>query len=30
MSRGPYVMSVPQTAYGTDSKMYDTSFDGAL
>jgi acetyl-CoA acyltransferase len=26
MSRGPYVMSKPQTAYGTDSKMYDSSF----
>lgn len=26
MSRGPYAISKPQTAYGTDSKMYDTSF----
>lgn len=26
MTRGPYVMSKPQTAYGTDSKMYDSSF----
>jgi 3-oxoadipyl-CoA thiolase len=26
MSRGPYVMSKPQSAYGTDSKMYDSSF----
>ena len=26
MSRGPYVISKPQTAYGTDSKMYDSSF----
>lgn len=26
MTRGPYVMSKPETAYGTDSKMYDSSF----
>lgn len=26
MSRGPYVISKPETAYGTDSKMYDSSF----
>lgn len=26
MSRGPYVMSKPSKAYGTDSKMYDSSF----
>ena len=26
MSRGPYVMSKPTRAYGTDSKMYDSSF----
>jgi 3-oxoadipyl-CoA thiolase len=26
MSRGPYVMSKPSRAYGTDSKMYDSSF----
>ena len=26
MSRGPYVVSKPQSAYGTDSKMYDSSF----
>lgn len=26
MTRGPYAMSKPSTAYGTDSKMYDTSF----
>lgn len=26
MSRGPYAISKPETAFGTDSKMYDTSF----
>jgi acetyl-CoA acetyltransferase family protein len=26
MTRGPYVMSKPGRAYGTDSKMYDSSF----
>ncbi|MEM9928582.1 MAG: 3-oxoadipyl-CoA thiolase [Bacteroidota bacterium] len=26
MTRGPYAMSKPSTAYGTDAKMYDTSF----
>ena len=26
MSRGPYVISKSQSAYGTDSKMYDSSF----
>ncbi len=26
MSRGPYIMSKPETAYGTDSKLYDSSF----
>lgn len=26
MTRGPYAISKPQSAYGTDSKMYDTSF----
>ena len=26
MSRGPYVVSKSATAYGTDSKMYDSSF----
>lgn len=26
MTRGPYAVSKPSTAYGTDSKMYDTSF----
>ena len=26
MTRGPYVMSKPSRAYGTDSKMYDSSF----
>lgn len=26
MSRAPYVVSKPETAYGTDSKMYDSSF----
>ncbi|MGB0177304.1 MAG: 3-oxoadipyl-CoA thiolase [Owenweeksia sp.] len=26
MTRGPYVMSKPSKAYGTDSKMYDSSF----
>ncbi len=26
MTRGPYVMSKPTRAYGTDSKMYDSSF----
>ena len=26
MTRGPYAMSKPTTAFGTDSKMYDTSF----
>ena len=26
MSRGPYVISKSATAYGTDSKMYDSSF----
>lgn len=26
MTRGPYVMSKPETAYGTDSKLYDSSF----
>ncbi|PIE50083.1 MAG: acetyl-CoA C-acyltransferase [Flavobacteriales bacterium] len=26
MSRGPYAISKPQMAYGTDAKMYDTSF----
>lgn len=26
MTRGPYVMSKPTKAYGTDSKMYDSSF----
>ena len=26
MTRGPYAISKPSTAYGTDSKMYDTSF----
>ncbi len=26
MSRGPYVMSKPSQAFGTDSKMYDSSF----
>ncbi len=26
MTRAPYVMSKPSKAYGTDSKMYDTSF----
>lgn len=26
MTRGPYVMSKPESAYGTDSKMYDSSF----
>lgn len=26
MTRGPYVMSKPSKAYGTDSKLYDSSF----
>lgn len=26
MTRGPYAISKPATAYGTDAKMYDTSF----
>lgn len=26
MTRGPYVMSKPESAYGTDSKLYDSSF----
>lgn len=26
MTRGPYVMSKPSRAFGTDSKMYDSSF----
>lgn len=26
MTRGPYAISKPETAFGTDSKMYDTSF----
>ncbi len=26
MSRAPYVISKPETAFGTDSKMYDSSF----
>lgn len=26
MTRGPYVMSKPSRAYGTDAKMYDSSF----
>ena len=26
MTRGPYVMSKPSKAFGTDSKMYDSSF----
>lgn len=26
MTRGPYVMSKPSSAYGTDAKMYDSSF----
>src|SRR5690606_36581335 len=26
MTRAPYVMSKPSTAYGTDSKLYDSSF----
>jgi len=26
MTRGPYAVSKPETAFGTDSKMYDTSF----
>ena len=26
MTRGPYVVSKPSSAYGTDSKMYDSSF----
>lgn len=26
MTRGPYAISKPSSAYGTDSKMYDTSF----
>ncbi len=26
MTRGPYAVSKPSSAYGTDSKMYDTSF----
>ena len=26
MTRGPYVMSKPSKGYGTDSKMYDSSF----
>src|SRR5690606_7075566 len=26
MTRGPYVISKPSVAYGTDSKMYDSSF----
>lgn len=26
MTRGPYAISKPASAYGTDSKMYDTSF----
>ncbi len=26
MSRAPYVISTPETAFGTDSKMYDSSF----
>lgn len=26
MTRGPYAMSKPSSAYGTDAKMYDTSF----
>lgn len=26
MTRGPYVMSKPSRAYGTDSQMYDSSF----
>jgi acetyl-CoA acyltransferase len=26
MTRGPYVVSKPSTAFGTDSKMYDSSF----
>ncbi len=26
MTRGPYVMSKPSRAYGTDSRMYDSSF----
>jgi len=26
MTRGPYVISKPSSAYGTDSKMYDSSF----
>ena len=26
MTRGPYVISKAETAYGTDSKMYDSSF----
>lgn len=26
MTRGPYVMSKPESAYGSDSKMYDSSF----
>lgn len=26
MTRGPYVMSKPSTAFGTDSKLYDSSF----
>src|SRR5699024_375971 len=25
MTRGPYVMSKPESAYGTDSKLYDSS-----
>lgn len=30
MTRGPYVMSKPGRAYGTDSKMYDPALAGAL
>ncbi len=26
MTRGPYVIAKPSTAYGTDAKMYDSSF----
>ena len=26
MTRGPYAISKPESAFGTDSKMYDTSF----
>lgn len=26
MTRGPYVMSKPESAYGTDSRLYDSSF----